>query len=134
MLLIHDIVEIDAGDLPLHAAPDPSQSAREQAAADRLFSLLPADQAATVRQLWDEFETSDSADARFAKAIDRLQPVLLNFITQGGTWPDFEVSLSQVKEKTIPMKKGSETLWQCANAIYEDATRFGWLRQDETPP
>ncbi len=86
MLMVHDIVEVDAGDIPLHGQQDPDREVNEQAAADRLFGLLPEDQALLLRQCWDEFEAGESADARFAKAIDRLQPVLLNALTGGGTW------------------------------------------------
>ena len=130
MLLIHDIVEIDAGDLPLHGQPDPDHAKKEIAAAERLFNLLPSDQAATMRALWDEFEENESDDAKFARALDRLQPVILNSLTSGGTWKDFSVSLTQLSTRTQTMKSGSNTLWNIAEKIYADAMNKGWLRAD----
>lgn len=113
MLLIHDIVEIDAGDVPLHSAHQPEeQAAKEQQAADRLFGLLPADQGQRLRALWDEFEAATTPDARFAKALDRLQPVLQNLATGGGTWGDYDVSEQQVLDRVAPsVKKGAPGLW-----------------------
>ncbi|MFN3664499.1 HD domain-containing protein, partial [Yoonia sp.] len=88
MLLIHDLVEIDAGDSPIHGDHDTAaQDAIEQAAATRIFGLLPPDQAASFRALWDEFEAAETPDAVFAKSIDRVQPVIANLETDGGTWP-----------------------------------------------
>ncbi|MGQ7845673.1 HD domain-containing protein [Granulosicoccus sp. 3-233] len=132
MLMVHDIVEVDAGDVPIHGQQNPNMEAEEQAAADRLFGLLPDDQASLLRQCWDEFEAGDSADARFAKAIDRLQPVLLNALTGGGTWNDFDVSLAQVRSRTAQIGKGSDELWNLANVIFSEAVERGWLRTD--PP
>ncbi len=87
MLLIHDIVEIDAGDTFLYdTAHAATQAAREQAAAERLYGLLPPDQGAALRALWDEFEAGETRDARFAKALDRLQPMLHNCHTEGAMW------------------------------------------------
>ncbi len=132
MLMVHDIVEVDAGDVPIHGQQNPNKDAEEQAAATRLFGLLPDDQASLLRQYWDEFETGETADARFAKAIDRLQPVLLNALTGGGTWNDFDVSLDQVRTRTAQIGKGSDELWEMANAIFSEAAENGWLRTD--PP
>ncbi|ASJ71721.1 HD domain-containing protein [Granulosicoccus antarcticus] len=128
MLMVHDIVEVDAGDTPLHGQQNPEQEANEQAAATRLFGLLPDDQSLLLRQCWDEFEAAQSADARFAKALDRLQPVLLNALTEGGTWKDYEVSLDQVTSRTAQIGKGSDTLWDMANAIFNEAVDHGWLK------
>ena len=132
MLMVHDIVEVDAGDVPLHGQQDPDREASEQAAANRLFGLLPDDQAQLLRQCWDEFETGQSADARFAKAIDRLQPILLNALTEGGTWTEFTVTLDQVRTRTAQIGNGSDTLWGMANAIFSEATDRGWLKK--APP
>lgn len=132
MLMVHDIVEVDAGDVPLHGQQDPDREASEQAAADRLFGLLPDDQMLLLRQCWDEFEAGQTADARFAKAIDRLQPVLLNALTGGGTWVDFAVSIDQVRTRTAQIGSGSDALWSMANAIFNEACDRGWLKK--APP
>jgi len=128
MLMIHDIVEIDAGDVPLHAKHNIDIEAKEQAAADRLFGLLPDDQGKLLRECWDEFEAATSHDAKFAKAVDRLQPILLNALTEGGTWPDYNVSLDQAQTRCSQIATGSETLWTLANDIFTEAVQNGWLR------
>src|SRR3546814_2405498 len=87
MLLLHDLVEIDAGDAFFYdAAAEADKAAREQQAAERLFGLLPDGQGEGLRALWEEFEARETADARFARALDRVQPMLHNFHTEGGTW------------------------------------------------
>lgn len=113
MLLVHDIVEIDAGDAPLHGGHDKAaQAALELAAADRIFALLPAGQGAGLRAVWDEFEAAETVDARFAKALDRLQPVIQNLATDGGTWNDFHVTYEQILTRVAPIvKAGAPALW-----------------------
>ncbi len=128
MLMVHDIVEVDAGDMPLHGEQNPDQAAIEQAAADRLFGLLPEDQEQLLRTCWDEFEQASTADARFAKAVDRLQPVLLNMMTEGGTWMDFDVSIDQVTLRTRQIGIGSDALWAAARGMFEEAVEHGWLK------
>jgi len=113
MLLIHDIVEIDAGDAPIHGNVDhAAMAAKEAAAADRLFGLLPADQADEFRALWDEFETATSPDARFAKAIDRIQSPVTNLANGGGSWIDYNVTLDQLDRRVgVPIQRGAPRLW-----------------------
>ncbi|MDF2232867.1 HD domain-containing protein [Albimonas sp. CAU 1670] len=112
MLLIHDLVEIDVGDVPLHGAQPANHDAAEDAAAQRIFGLLPGRQGETLLALWREFEAAQSPDARFAKALDRMQPVLLNLETGGGTWPEFEVSEKQVMDRCgPPIERGAPRLW-----------------------
>lgn len=107
MLLIHDIVEIDAGDAPIHGVHDAAAlEAAERQAADRLFGILPTDQAAHLLSLWREFENAESPEARFAKSLDRLQPLLLNTLTGGGTWTENSVSEQQVYERYGPTIAG----------------------------
>lgn len=114
MLLIHDLVEIDAGDAPIHGDHDPVEQDRiEQLAAERLFGLLPGDQAGDFRALWDEFEAAQSDDAVFAKSIDRVQPVVSNLETDGGTWPQYKVTLDQLQTRVgHKVNKGAPAVWQ----------------------
>lgn len=116
MLLIHDIVEVDCGDTPIHGGVSTEEQAvMEAKAADRLFGLLPADQAAELKSLWEEFEQAESDDARFAKAIDRFQPLLVNIVTGGGTWNENNVQYEQVLARYGPViKKGAPKLWDVA--------------------
>lgn len=130
MILIHDIVEIDAGDTFIydgHAALD--QESRERAAADRLFGILPDDQASELRSLWDEFEDRETAEARFARAMDRLQPLLHNFFTKGGTWHLADVTESMVIERKKPIEFASARLWAAAKNLITEGTRRGFLKR-----
>lgn len=129
LVLVHDLVEIYAGDTPLYdtdAGRD--QEEREQAAADRLFSLLPADQAIGVRALWDEFEARQSAEARFAKAMDRLQPLLLNWMARGGTWQSPGVTVADIRARKSVIADASTPLWDAALRLVEEGARRGWSR------
>lgn len=119
MLLIHDIVEIDAGDAPIHAAYDAAeQEAKEAAAADRLFGLLPPDQATEFRALWEEFEAGESPDAIFARSVDRLQPLLLNLASGGGSWEDYNVSLDQIDSRVgTKVSRGLPEVWPTVRAM-----------------
>lgn len=129
MLLIHDLVEIDCGDTPLFDTEGAaSQPARERLAADRLYGMLPPADAATYRALWDEFEDARTDDARFAKSIDRLQPIILNHAAEGGTWIDYSVDEARERALTSRISDGSPTLWAAAEAVIGDAVRRGWLK------
>jgi len=115
MLLIHDIVEIDAGDSPIHGAPNSDQAAKEQRAAERIFGLLPEGQSEELASLWREFEAGQSGDSQFAKALDRFQPLLINIFTGGGTWVDSRVRYEQVLERYGPaIERGAPELWALA--------------------
>ncbi len=128
MLLIHDIVEIDAGDTYCY---DPSavatQEAREKQAADRIFALLPDDQAHEFRALWEEFEARQSSESKFASALDRVQPVLLNYHTQGRAWREHKVSRTQVLARCGNIEQGSPELWKYILALIEDSVAKGYL-------
>ena len=129
MLLIHDIVEIDAGDTPLFAEEsDVNPVDAEREAAERIYGLLPSDQAQQLRDLWEEFEAADSVDARFAKAIDRLQPILLNHVVGGGTWTDYDVDVNRERSMTNRIAHGSPELWSAAEVVFADAIHNGWLK------
>lgn len=125
MLLLHDIVEIDAGDVPFHApAMHAGQVERERLAAERIFSLLPEAQASEFRELWFEFEAAASDDAKFAKALDRFQPMLHNAATDGGTWVECEVTLAQIKARCQPpIERGAPALWEAAAEMAEEHYR-----------
>lgn len=129
MLLIHDLVEIDCGDTPLFDTEgSATQAEREKLAADRLYGLLPPDDAAIYRALWDEFEDAKTDDARFAKSIDRLQPIILNHAVGGGTWSDYAVDETRKRVLTSRIADGSPALWAAAEAVIGDAVHRGWLK------
>jgi putative hydrolase of HD superfamily len=129
MLLIHDLVEIDAGDTFLYdRTAGADQAEREAAAAERLYALLPADQAAELRALWQEFDAGATADARFAVAVDQFQPVLLNHETGGGSWSAHDVEGADVLERKRVIEDGAPALWRLAEALIRDAVTKGWLR------
>jgi len=129
MLLIHDLVEIDAGDLFVYAdaTVQARQEAAEHAAADRIFALLPAGQGRELRALWDEFEEHRTPEARFARALDRLQPMLANYYLGGGTWQAHGVQASQVLQKVALIEDGSPALGDFARELVESAVRQGFL-------
>ena len=117
MLLIHDLVEIDTGDVPIHAQGGAAhgsadRAAQEARAADRIFGLLPADIAAGLRALWDEFEAAETPDAVFAKSLDRVQPVMQNIAAGGGSWRDYDVSFGQLETRVgSKVARGAPRLW-----------------------
>ena len=112
MILIHDIVEIDAGDTYAYDAQVLStQSEREQKAADRLYSLLPDDQRDKLRALWEEFEEGKTPEAKFARALDNVQPAMLNNATDGARWVCHAVKLSQILRRNKNTAEGSAALW-----------------------
>lgn len=121
MLLIHDIVEIDAGDHPLHGQADlAAQQEKEAAAAQRLFGMLPPDQGQALAALWQAFEHGESEEARFAKALDRLQPLLVNLYTGGGTWTENGVSYQQVLARYGPViQRGAPALWAACEPLLQ---------------
>jgi putative hydrolases of HD superfamily len=130
MLLIHDLVEIDAGDTFIYAATDPgiaaAQEQAEQAAADRI-SLLPIDQSARLRALWEEFEAKESADSRFAKTIDRLQPMLLNQVSGGGSWKTHSITADKTRRLIATTMPAGTVLTEFALRLVERAVAEGAL-------
>jgi putative hydrolase of HD superfamily len=130
MLVVHDLVEVDAGDLFVYASAEDQarQEATERAAADRIFGLLPPDQAASARGLWDEFEERRTPEARFARALDRLQPMLANIQADGGTWREHGITADQVLTKVALIEDGSPELGRYARDLIERAVRDGILR------
>ena len=126
MLLIHDVVEIDAGDtFCFDEDGHHDKEQRELRAAERLFGLLPDDQAAEFRTLWDEFEVGESTDARFAVALDRLSGTLCNYANGGGTWVEHDVSSERILERQSPIERGAPELWPVVRAMVRDVMRDG---------
>ncbi len=118
MLILHDLVEIDVGDVPIHSANGHAHAsaetiAAEQRAADRIFGLLPPDLAAQYRALWDEFEAVESPDAIFAKSLDRVQPVMANLMSGGGSWKTYNVTFDQLEARVGgKVARGAPRLWE----------------------
>ncbi len=128
MVLIHDIVEIDAGDTYCYddfSAEEKHQ--REQKAAERLFSLLPVDQAGEFKNIWEEFEEGKSPEARFAAALDRFQPLLLNYISGGKSWREHGVTREQVIQRNEKIQDGAPELWDFVQGLIEDAVGKGYF-------
>ena len=129
MLLVHDLVEIDAGDAYFYdEAANEAKPELERAAAERIFGLLPADQATDLRAAWEEFEVCATPEARFAKSMDRLMPLLHNHYTQGRSWLEHGVSREQVVTRFLgDMEHASPAFYQLAVSLIDDAVAKGWL-------
>lgn len=128
MVLIHDLVEIDAGDTYCYDDQgNLGKLAREKAAADRLFALLPAAQGLEIRSLWEEFEARETAEAKFAAALDRVQPLMHNYCTGGAIWKKHGVRCDKVQDRNRHVEEGSRALWQFAEAMIRDAVKRGYL-------
>ena len=128
MILIHDIVEIDAGDTFVYdTAGEATKRAREEKAADRIFGLLPDEQRLEFRALWEEFEAQETPTARFAGSIDRLAAILPNFLNRGGSWAEHGISKERVLKRNEIIAQGSETLWEFVVALVEEAETQGYF-------
>ncbi len=128
MVLLHDVVEIDAGDTFCYdTEANLDKAEREQQAANRLFGLLPQDQAEMLHAYWQEFEAQETADAQFAAALDRLQPFLHNIHTQGHTWKQHGISKAQVLKRMQPVKTFTPALWPVVEDGIQVAIAQGWI-------
>jgi putative hydrolase of HD superfamily len=128
LLLAHDLVEIDADDTYCYdEIGRQDQKEREMKAADRIFSILPSDQAVSFRSLWDEYEARNTPESRFANALDRLQPFLHNYFTRGHTWQKHGIKKNQVLARMQPVDDGSHHLWDYVTALIDDAVNKGYL-------
>ena len=132
MLLIHDLVEIDAGDTYAYDETGKStQREREEKAADRIFSLLPEEQGWKLRDLWEEFEERKTPEAKFARTMDNIQPLMLNAATDGKAWEEHGVHLSQVLQRNEKTAEGSEVLWKYAYETFiRPNVEKGRLKED----
>ena len=130
MLIIHDLVEIDAGDtFAYDVVRIADQHERESRAADRIFGLLPPDQAMDMRSLWDEFEARLTPEAKFAAAVDRFQPMLLNSLTEGAAWAKHGVTSDRVVARNKHIADGCERLWHYASTMIEECVAKGHLQR-----
>lgn len=128
MVLIHDIVEIDAGDTFIYdTEKNHNNTTEELAAAKRIFGLLPSAQAEELIALWLEFEEGKTNQAKFAKSMDRLEPLLQNISNNGGTWSEFGVDYQKVYDKKKAIKEGSTTLWNYAENLLDESVKNGIL-------
>ncbi|WP_017495273.1 HD family hydrolase [Flavobacterium sp. WG21] len=131
MVLIHDIVEIDAGDTFIYdSQKNHSNTDEERLAANRIFGLLPKKQAEELIAIWEEFETGETNEAKFARSMDRLEPLLQNTSNNGGTWKEFGVSYDKVYEKKSVIKEGSKTLWSYAEGLINESVEKGILKKE----
>ncbi len=129
MCLIHDIVEIDAGDTYAYDAENlKTQKAREDAAKDRIFSLLPKEQKEELIQLFDEFEAFQTPESKFAHAMDNLQPLMLNNSNGGSDWKEHSVSAAQVYGRQEKTRRGSEKLFEVIDQILQENIRKGTIK------
>ncbi|MCD1295281.1 phosphohydrolase [Methanocella sp. CWC-04] len=130
MSLIHDIVEIDAGDSFAYGETSWKEKIeRERSAAKRLFNILPSDQAIELKILWEEFENMSTPEAKFAASLDRLQPLLQNYFTQGKTWREHGVTRDKVIKRNVPLKDFSAELWELAVFLIDDSVKKGYLNK-----
>lgn len=128
LCLVHDLVEIDAGDtVPWDVEGLATKAAREEAAADRLFAILPADQAATFRGWWDEYEAGVTAEARLAKAVDSLAPLVVNHASGGQLWREKGRTEADVRARNARLAGWAPDLVPVVDALVDDAVRKGWL-------
>jgi putative hydrolases of HD superfamily len=117
MVLIHDIVEIDAGDVMVYDVVDSEKLKKETSAAERIFGILPEDQKAEFMALWKEFEVKRTPESRFAAAVDRLEPVMQNYHNDAETWKEHGIKYGRIREINEKMKAGSEALWEFAHSM-----------------
>lgn len=131
MVVIHDIVEVDAGDVFLYdEEATKNKAVREQQAAERLFGMLPADQASDFRATWEEFEARQTAEARFAAALDRLQPLIHHIQSKGKTWQEHGVTLDRVMQRNSHIADASPALWEYAQSLIQHAVAEGYLKSE----
>ena len=130
MLLIHDIVEIDSGDVFVYDTSKSHNNFNEELkAAKRIFGILPEKQAEELLHLWLEFEEMKTPESKFARSLDRLEPLLQNASNNGGTWREFDVNYDKVIEKKQVIKEGSEELWKFAKNLIDESVANGILKK-----
>ena len=132
MLLVHDLVEIDAGDTYAYdAAGNATKRQREEKAAERIYGLLPKEQGSMLRELWEEFEAMETPEAKFANALDKIQPVLLTDQAQGKSWREHQIRQSQIMQRNARTHEGSEVLWDYIRDVIEKNVDAGFIRRED---
>jgi len=132
MALVHDLIEIYAGDtFAYDIQGNENKEAREKEAADKLFSLLPCEQSNEYRALWEEFDRMETPDAMYAAAIDRLQPFLINYLTDGHTWVKHGVSVDQVHKRMAPVKTALPELWEFVEYVIRDSCEKKYIKTED---
>jgi len=130
MLLVHDLVEIDAGDTYCYDHQSrQDQARREQEAAERIFKILPSDQSRSFRALWVEFENKDTPESKYANALDRFQPFLQNYVTRGQIWRKNNITRRQVMDRMQPVFNGAPVLWNLVKLLIDDAVQKKYLAE-----
>ncbi|ADB38765.1 HD domain-containing protein [Spirosoma linguale] len=130
MLLIHDLVEIDAGDTFIYdTQKNHDNTEEERKAAQRIFGLLPDHQSSELLAVWEEFEEQQTNEAKFARAMDRLEPLLQNASNEGGTWKEFDVNYEKVHNKKRVIEHGSATIWRYAEQLLNESVEKGILKK-----
>ena len=130
MLLVHDLVEIDAGDTYCYDHQSrQDQARREQEAAERIFKILPSDQSQSFRALWVEFENKDTPESKYANALDRFQPFLQNYVTRGQIWRKNNITRRQVMDRMKPVFDGAPVLWNLVKLLIDDAVQKKYLAE-----
>ena len=131
MVLIHDIVEIDAGDTFFYSSTENHDNREEElAAAKRIFGILPKDQAEELIVIWNEFEDAETDEAKFAKSLDRFEPLLQDAVNDGGSWVEFDVPYQKVYDLNKTIKNGSTTMWNYAEDLIDESVEKGNLKKD----
>jgi len=132
MLLIHDVVEIDAGDVFLYdTVLNHTNTEAERKAAERIFGLLPTEQAEEFTAIWEEFEAGETPEAKFARAIDRLEPLLQDVSNKGIVWREHNISYDKVVQKNSIIQQGSQTLWDFGKSLIDEMAEKGVLKKEE---
>lgn len=132
MLLVHDLVEIDAGDTYAYDREgNATKRQREEKAAERIYGLLPKEQGDSLRALWEEFEAMETPEAKFANTLDKIQPVLLTDQAQGKSWREHQVRISQIMERNARTREGSEVLWNYIRGVLEKNADAGFIRRED---
>ena len=131
MVLIHDIVEIDAGDTFFYSSTENHDNREEEfAAAKRIFGILPKDQAEELISIWEEFENAETGGAKFAKSMDRFEPLLQDAVNDGGSWAEFDVPYQKVYDLNKTIKNGSTTIWSYAKDLIDESVENGFLKKE----
>lgn len=131
MVLIHDIVELDAGDTYAYDdAGNSTKREREVKAAERIYGMLPKEQEKELRNLWEEFEKGTSIEAKFANALDKIQPILLNDASEGKAWREHEVEINQILKRNEKTPKGAPELWEYCEKLLEDNIKKGNIKAE----